>query len=172
MLNAAKIATATGVALWLGLIALGNAVDYPTNFEFVQHVMSMDTTFPGNRLMGRAITASWAHHAGYALIIAVEWLIALLCGWGAVELLRARRQPGRLAKGRRLVAAGYLAGILLFFVGFLAIGGEWFAMWQSATWNGVDAAFRAVVILALFLIILYLPDPDEAADRKGNARVP
>ena len=46
-----------------------NLVDYGSNHEFVKHVLSMDTTFPGNKLMGRAITnpaAPWLcrHHRG------------------------------------------------------------------------------------------------------------
>jgi predicted small integral membrane protein len=38
------------------LVAVDNVIDYGTNYAFVQHVFSMDTTFPGNALMGRAIT--------------------------------------------------------------------------------------------------------------------
>ena len=37
---------------------------------------------------------------------------------------------------------GTTLGFLVWFTGFLVIGGEWFAMWQSATWNGQEAAFR------------------------------
>jgi Predicted small integral membrane protein (DUF2165) len=38
------------------LVAFDNITDYGTNYLFVQHVMSMDTTFPGNALMYRSIT--------------------------------------------------------------------------------------------------------------------
>ena len=31
---------------------LDNLIDYGSNYEFVKHVLSMDTTFPGNKLMG------------------------------------------------------------------------------------------------------------------------
>jgi len=31
--------------------------DYNTNFEFVRHVLSMDTIFPGNRLLYRRLTS-------------------------------------------------------------------------------------------------------------------
>ena len=44
-------------------------------------------------------------------------------------------------------------GICLWFVGFIAVGGEWFLMWQSKIWNGQDAAFRMFTML--FLILLY-----------------
>lgn len=162
-LRIAKIVTSAGVALWATLIALGNVIDYPSNFEFVRHVMSMDTTFPDNRLMGRAIVAPWMHHLGYWIIIAVEAAVAFFCWWGAIALFRARKEPRLPARAKNLTAYGYLLAILLWFVGFMVIGGEWFAMWQSEIWNGIDAAFRVVTVVTLFLILLYVPDSDETA---------
>jgi predicted small integral membrane protein len=38
--------------------------------------------------------------------------------------------------------AGLTLGLLLWLVAFIAVGGEWFLMWQSAEWNGEEAAFR------------------------------
>jgi predicted small integral membrane protein len=47
--------------------------------------------------------------------------------------------------------------IVLFGGGFMAIGGEWFQMWQSADWNGLDAALRHVIIAGIALILNHLP---------------
>jgi predicted small integral membrane protein len=47
---------------------------------------------------------------------------------------------------------------LLWFGGFLVVGGEWFQMWQSKTWNGQEAAFRFVACIGLVLIFLNQPD--------------
>jgi predicted small integral membrane protein len=47
-------------------------------------------------------------------------------------------------------------GFLVWFVGFMVIGGEWFAMWQSTTWNGQEAAFRfyaAVLGVGIFIAL-------------------
>ena len=54
--------------------------------------------------------------------------------------------------------AGILIGILIWFVGFEVIGGEWFAMWQSATWNGLAAAERVLGFLVAILILLQLKE--------------
>ena len=43
------------VALFGLLVAGDNVIDYSTNFQFVQHVLSMDT-IPDKRSIGRAIT--------------------------------------------------------------------------------------------------------------------
>jgi predicted small integral membrane protein len=41
------------------------------------------------------------------------------------------------------------------FVGFMVIGGEWFLMWQSSTWNGQEAAFRFyLTVLAVSAYVL------------------
>jgi predicted small integral membrane protein len=47
-------------------------------------------------------------------------------------------------------------------VAFLTVGGEWFLMWQSHTWNGQDAAFRMFASLGIILIYLILPEPEAA----------
>jgi predicted small integral membrane protein len=38
------------------------------------------------------------------------------------------------------------------------IGGEYFAMWQSNTWNGQEGAFRFVTMILGGLVFLSLPD--------------
>lgn len=157
------------LTLALGIFALlvgaDNIIDYGTNFAFVQHVLSMDTTFPGNKLMWRAISSDWVHHAAYAAIIAAEFLTGALCVAGARKLLLLRAAPGRQfhdAKG--LATAGLAAGFMLYFFGFLVVGGEWFQMWQSQTWNGQEAAFRFAVSFALVLIFVSIEDDDLGHD--------
>ena len=52
-----KVAMVASTALFALLVAFNNLVDYGSNYEFVRHTLSMDTSFPGNALMGRAITS-------------------------------------------------------------------------------------------------------------------
>ena len=49
----AKIVMSLALAAFCLLVAFDNITDYGTNYLFVQHVLSMDTTFPGNALMYR-----------------------------------------------------------------------------------------------------------------------
>jgi predicted small integral membrane protein len=51
-------------------------------------------------------------------------------------------------------------GCMLWLVAFLTIGAEWFLMWQSATWNGQQAAFRMFVVLGLVLIYISMPEQE------------
>src|SRR4029077_19101136 len=95
-----KIVMVAGLALDALLVAFGNITDYGSNFVYVEHVMSMDTTFPGSNLMYRSITMPALHHAAYVLIIAGEGLAGLLLAVGAWPL-----GPGRRAARAGVVGA-------------------------------------------------------------------
>ncbi|MBY5775426.1 DUF2165 domain-containing protein [Rhizobium leguminosarum] len=149
------------IGLFGVLVAANNIFDYGSNFNFVQHVMLMDTTFPDNDLMWRAIPSPVFHHAVYWLIIAGEMLTGLLCIWGSVRLMKNSRQPRHLfVDAKRTAILGLTLGILVWFFGFMVVAAEWFLMWQSQQWNGVDAAFRFVMCISVVLIYLTQQDPD------------
>ncbi|MFJ4694055.1 DUF2165 domain-containing protein [Streptomyces sp. NPDC088766] len=145
------------VALWTALVAFGNITDFGTNQQFVRHVLAMDTTFGDDDLMWRAITTEGLQDTAYVLIIAWETVAALVLTAGA--WLWARRDVGR---ARQVSTYGLLMVLLLFGGGFIAIGGEWFAMWQSEDWNGLDAATRVFVFGGVVLLAQYLPVDAEA----------
>jgi predicted small integral membrane protein len=151
------------VGLFALLVGVDNVVDYGTNYAFVEHVMAMDTVFPNSTLKWRAITSPQLQQLGYAAIIAAEVATGLLCILGAILLWRARGAAARRFNAAKATAiAGLTLGFALWFFGFLTVGGEWFQMWQSPTWNGQEAAFRFVASIGVVLIYLALKD-DELA---------
>lgn len=167
-----KIALLAAVALFMALIAFNNITDYGSNFDFVQHVLSMDTTFPGNRLKWRAMSTPALHHALYWTIIAWEGLSGLGIAAGALALWRARRQSAAVFNATKSLAVGALtANLILWFTAFLTVGAEWFVMWQSQVWNGQAAATRMFTCVGLVLLILKTPDSDPVAPsgRDGSA---
>ncbi len=159
----AKIVMVACLAVFCLLVVFGNLTDYQSNYLFVKHVMSMDTTYPGNKLMYRAIVSPELWKASFALIIAGEALAGLLFLVGAIRLFQVRQAPGAEfngAKGWTIV--GGLVAFLVWFLGFMVVAGEWFAMWQSATWNGQSAAFRFYLTALAVLIFVNQPDGDLA----------
>jgi predicted small integral membrane protein len=160
-LRIAKIVLAASLAAFAFIVAYDNVVDYDTNYQFVRHVLSMDTTFPANALRTRAITSPALWNAAYLAIIAAEALTALAFAKGAYDLLRnVRASAERFQAARRFVVVGAVLAFLLWFTGFLVVGGEYFAMWQSATWNGQQAAFRFYATVLLVLIVVLQPDQE------------
>ncbi|WP_333775698.1 DUF2165 domain-containing protein [Streptomyces sp. IBSBF 3136] len=144
----------TGIlGLYIALVALGNITDFGTNQQFVRHVLAMDTTFRDDDLMWRAVTSTALEDTAYVAIIVWETAAALVLVFGT--WLWARRD---FARARRFSTYGLLMLVLLFGAGFIAIGGEWFAMWQSKTWNGLDAATRVFLLSGVALIVNQLPD--------------
>jgi predicted small integral membrane protein len=161
VLRLGKIALVGSMGFYLLLVVFNNVTDYRSNFRFVEHVLSMDTTFEGNGGRWRSIQHPLLHHLTYALIIAWEALAATLTLTGAVRLWHARRAPAAgFQRSKSLAFAGLFVGLLLWFVAFITVGGEWFLMWQSRIWNGQEAAFRLFACTALVLLVL-LPRDEE-----------
>jgi predicted small integral membrane protein len=160
-----KTAMVASTALFSLLDAYNNVVDYGSNYEFVRHTLSMDTTFPGNTLKGRAITSPTrgsrlpADHPGRGSGIGAILAFAVFASRFALRGLRLRTSPR--AKQYAVIGVGpsaFCCGSLAFAV----VGGEWFDMWQSRDWNGVPSAFRFYVTLLAVAIFLMQPDEELA----------
>ncbi|MDP2329076.1 MAG: DUF2165 domain-containing protein [Reyranella sp.] len=158
-----KTAMVASTALFALLVTFNNLADYNTNYQFVRHTLSMDTTFPGNALMGRAITAPALWTAGYWAIIFTEAVVGLTLAFAAVRLAANLRQNAISFNGaKKYAVVGAGLGFLLWFTGFMVVGGEWFLMWQSKTWNGQEAAFR--FYMTLLAVVIFLNQPDGELD--------
>jgi predicted small integral membrane protein len=157
-------------AVYIGLVAFGNITDYDTNEAFVHHVLAMDTINfggkPGENLdpdvMWRAMKSPALQTASYIGIIAWECLTTAVLGVATGAWLLARRHRS-FDVARRLSTLGLLMLLALFMGGFITLGGEWFQMWRSAAWNGLEPAFRNSVLVALGLVLCHLPSPDWGA---------
>jgi predicted small integral membrane protein len=161
VINLCKTALVVAVALFFTLVAFGNITDYGSNWQFVRHVLAMDTIFPDSDLRWRAITNPTLQTVAYWLIIAWEALTAIVLWFGVVRLIPALSGPG-FAKAKETAVLGLSLGFGLYGIVFVAIGGEWFAMWQSKDWNGQQAAFEFIGMIGAVLIVLLLPEPAES----------
>jgi predicted small integral membrane protein len=161
-LRAAKTSLVFAVALFYSFVVFNNITDYNSNYQFIRHVLMMDSTFPGNRGMWRALNQPAWHTAFYLFIIAWEATTMLLCWWGGVRLARALRgTAASFQRAKGVAVAALTVSLLMWLVAFLSVGGEWFLMWQSKTWNGQDAAFRMFTVIGLVLLLLAQSDSDQ-----------
>jgi predicted small integral membrane protein len=148
------------MALYMTLVAFGNITDFGTNQQFVQHVLEMDTTFNDDDVMWRAVENDALQNFGYVGVIVWETLAALVLWYGAWQMFLRLRGGGDWTRARRLASAGLLMVVLLFGLGFITIGGEWFSMWQSSEWNGLEPALQNVILAAFALVFVHLPSRD------------
>lgn len=154
-----KCALLAAIAFYCSLVVF---TDYGSNRLFVEHVLAMDSIFPGSHEMWRAIPSARIQTAFYFSIIGWELLTAVFCWWGTARLLRQLRAAAPDWNAAKRMAIGALTlGCLMWFVAFLSVGAEWFLMWQSKTWNGQEAAFRMFAMMGIVLIYLAMPEADE-----------
>ena len=160
ILRACKSIVCLLLSFFALLVCLNNVMDYGSNYAFVQHTLSMDTVFPDNTLKYRAIVDPFVWSLSYGLIIFVEFLTGALLLIGAIGLLKNIHSPLAFTRAKNWVYLGCLAGFVLWFFGFIVVGGEWFCMWQSEKWNGVESAFRFVVLIMFTLLFTAMPESE------------
>ncbi|HEX5411190.1 MAG TPA: DUF2165 domain-containing protein [Terriglobia bacterium] len=161
-LRISRVLLVAAVAFYYTVTVFNNCTDYGTNYQFVRHVMLMDTTLPGNHGMWRAIQSPWLQKAFYDGIIAWEAVTMILCWAGFLQMLRRLRESvGAFHRAGRIAVAGLALGLLLWLVAFLTIGGEWFLMWQSKTWNGQEASLRMFMVTGIVLLVVVIPERDD-----------
>ena len=101
-LRTAKVMLVFAVALFYSLVVLNNTTDYNSNFQFIRHVLMMDSTLPGNRGMWRALNSPAWHTMFYLLIIGWEGTTMPLLWWGAgYDLHEPCTDPRQRSIGRR-----------------------------------------------------------------------
>jgi predicted small integral membrane protein len=157
--RAAKTVLLGAIALFYTLVVFNNLTDFNSNYQFVRHVLMMDSTFPGNHGMWRALPSPTFHIVFYISIIAWEAATMILLWWGAVRLLRViGRSAAEFNQAKRMPVMALAISMLMWLVAFLTVGAEWFLMWQSHTWNGQEPAFRMFAVVGIVLLILMQPD--------------
>jgi hypothetical protein len=103
-LRVSKAVLVFAIAVFYTILVLNNITDYGSNYEFVRHVLMMDSTFPGNHLMWRAINSPLVHTVFYISIIAWEsvTMLSMLVGWcPVVEIVSCGQGAIRRCAERR-----------------------------------------------------------------------
>jgi len=148
-----KILFSGAVGLYMALVCFNNIFNYEANFQFVTVISNMDDIFSKEKNGWRSINSVFLHHLLFLFIIAWELLIAVLAWIGFFKMVRKFRSGAMEFKNAKKYAAlGLSLGVLLWFTAFIAIGGEWFLMWQSKSWNAQPTAFMLTCCFLLFLI--------------------
>jgi len=84
----------------------------------------------------------------------------LLCWWGGVRLLKSySADKAQFAAALNVAVIALTTSLLMWLVAFLDVGGEWFLMWQSQTWNGQEAAFRMFTIVGVVFLVVVQREP-------------
>ena len=146
------------------LVVFNNTNDYNSNLTFVHHVLQMDTTFPGNHGMWRAVHSPAMQMAFFVSIVCYETLTAILLYWGGLRLMRNLRSSAPVFNlAKRLGVIALTMSLVMWLTAFLTVGNEWFLMWQSHEWSGESAAQHMFGIAGIVLLYLVMPDVEGQA---------
>lgn len=159
LIQKSKCLVIFAIASLFGLVAVGNIIDYPTNFEYVTHVMCMDTVFTNNsHTTYRAINSPILHHISYSIIITLELLVSVTLFIALARLYSHIDNIILFNKAKELAILGLTIGALIYGFCFFTIGGEWFMSWQSKIWNAKSPSQAFINYIMLSLIFVSIPD--------------
>jgi predicted small integral membrane protein len=157
--RASKALLLCALAFYYTLVVFNNTNDYNSNLTFVRHVLTMDTTYPGNHGMWRAIPSPTIQLLFFIGILVYEIATGLLLWAAAILLLRNLRSGvATFNVAKKLGVVALTMSMLMWLTAFLTVGNEWFLMWQSKDWSGESAADHMFVVAGILLLYLVTPD--------------
>ncbi|MDA3005855.1 MAG: DUF2165 domain-containing protein [Actinomycetota bacterium] len=125
-----------------------------SNWPFVEGVLSGEGTPPDNGFEWRFIDATWFQVLAYIGIIAGETIAGILLLAGGILGLRRSRTAAGWEPGQRWTLIGGAVGLMVFFLGFIVVGGNWFVMYENSKWNGLEPAFQNTVTTLLAMLLV------------------
>lgn len=150
-----RIAISLAFTFYMSLVCFNNITDYRSNFMFVTKVAGMEDVFSREQTGWRAVSSETLHHIMYLSIIISEVSIATILLMGSFKMIRNYKASAEVFQAsKKLTITGIAAAMLLFFLFFICIAGEWFLMWQSDQWNAQQTAFSLTTIFLLALIFM------------------
>lgn len=135
------------------LMMYSNITDYATNYEYLAHILSMDTTRDDHKYAHRAITSPMIHHRIYWFIITLEVMFTVFCIVGTFQLFtNINTTTKEFHEAKKYALIGLLIALFLYYVCFQVIGIEWFNMDESVQWSYKDWARHIVGFMLPALI--------------------
>lgn len=151
-----KIILVVFVGLTGILFVAGNIANWNKGLELVGYVLSME----GHEIYGShifpPITNSTLVTIAFLIILAGESLVGVLSFKGAWDLWRARKGSAKTFNASKTYSVlGTGMAIVVWFGGFMVIGGVLFQMWQTQIGAGsFHDAFRFAVMGGLVLLFV------------------
>ena len=157
LIRYSKVILMSYISLFGLMVMFSNFTDYASNYEYVGHILSMDTTRENLNLSYRAITSPILHHRIYWFIITLEVVYTAFCLLGTYHLYRNINAPAAVFhEAKKYSIVGLLIGFFVYYICLQVIGTEWFNMDESAFWNAKDWARHIVDFMFPLLIYIAL----------------
>ena len=153
-----KVLLVLAMGLFLTLAAFNNSMTLDGTFAAVKSAVDMQGTFKVPVLMWRAIENPVLIWLCVAAIVITEAVAGVLCLWGAYRLWGARNSGSAFNAAKSTAMVGLSLCAVLYLLGFQAVAGEWFLLWQNRTALTLDEAFRNFASAVLVMLWLNVSD--------------
>ena len=91
------------------------------------------------------------------------------CWIGGIQMLRnSNNDAVTFHESKKWGVIGLTAGLMVWFLGFQAIAGEWFGMWMNENWNGIPDATRLTLFLIGTLVFVSLKNDEIDQPKSRN----
>lgn len=161
MVRDSKILLIILVALW-GLVGVaGNLSHLQIAYDAVESVTLMPT-FPADAAPPWRTGNPAVVWIGVALIVAGKLAAAILCGFGAIVMVKSRNaDSAAFQQAKRFALFGCAMALAMLFGGFTVIGETLYAMFRHPEHvQAANAALRYGAFIALIMIFVAQTDPD------------
>ncbi|CAB4566137.1 MAG: DUF2165 family protein [Actinobacteria bacterium] len=151
----APLLLVAGTTLMATIVVVGNLTDPRSNLQYVERILSMDTTFRSPRLMWRAIRSPKLQRLAFGVIVLLEAAV-VVTGWIGTVILASNLRAGTddWHDAKFWAALALVLALVVWFVAFEVGGNEWFASWQSDTWRAAEQTPRINLVTLAALILL------------------
>lgn len=141
-------------AVLLSLAVIGNVFSYDINFEYIKHIMSMDTTFLHPKLMWRAVSNPIFYHLAYFFLIILELIASIFLWIGVITVFKNLYQStDKFEHAKQWGRAGLLLALFIYSFLFFTIANEWYSSWQSNIWNAKAIATPFIILFGITYLI-------------------
>ncbi len=162
MLRYIKIVLVAFVGLEAVFYGLDNILNWSIGLSHVGFVLSQEGNEVYSASLVPAITNATMVAIAYASIITAEILTGLVALKGAADLFGVRGgTAAEFHKAKQTALIGCAMALLVWFCGFIVVGGSLFQMWQHPLGDGsFNGAFIIVMTAGLVYLIINAPEPD------------
>ena len=149
-----------GLQAWLFVAA--NIANWSLGVQAVASVMSMQGVSGHSVNIFPILNSPVLHVIGFLFILVGEFLVGAFALAGVLEMWKARKaDAAQFNASKRNAILGCATAMIVWFGGFIVVGGAWFHMWQSESGpQAIDAAFIFVATAGLILLFVDRPDID------------
>lgn len=143
-------------------VSIDNIVDYQVNYEFVKHVVSMDTMqswFDKSISVKRGISNPDVHAFLFHCIIAAELISGFLALYAFASMMRSIHDDTQFIRAKKPFIMATAVMLTTWYFGFNIIAANWFYMWANLT-NAQTPAYNFSIMSLLTLLYVMKNDSE------------